>query len=90
MSTLLTIYVWFSILVLATYILVIFQTVATIKRKYPDYHGKRVPKIELIFGFFKIVVICFVPLLNIMTFWVTMFHTNELINTIIEKTIKGE
>lgn len=90
MSTLLTIYIWFSILVLVTYILVILQAAATIKRKYPDYHGKKVPKIELIFGFLKIVILPFIPLLNILIFWVTMFHTNELINSIIKKAIEGD
>ena len=90
MSTLLTIYVWFSILVLAILILIIFQSVATIRRKYPDYHGKKVLKIELIFSIFKMIVISFVPLFNILVFWVTIFHTNEVINTIVEKVIKGE
>ena len=90
MSTLLTIYVWFSILVLTTLILTIFQSVATIRRKYPDYHGRKVSKIELIFSIFKMIVISFVPLFNILVFWVTIFHTNEVINTMVEKMIKGE
>lgn len=90
MSTLLTIYVWFSILVLATLILIIFQSVATIKRKYPDYHGKKVSKIELIFSIFKMIIISFIPLFNILVFWVTIFHTNEVVNTMVEKVIKGE
>lgn len=90
MSTLLTIYVWFSILVLVTLILISFQSAATIRRKYPDYHSRKPPKIELIFSIFKMIIISFVPLFNILVFWATIFHTNEIVNTMVEKLIKGE
>lgn len=90
MNTLLTIYVCFSILTLVTFFLVILQAVATIKIRYPDYRGKTTPKIAVILSTLKMIILSFIPLFNILMFWCFIYHTDEIINNVIEGVMKEE
>ena len=89
MSFLIVIYMWFSILTFVTFWIAIFQASATLKRKYPNYHGN--PSIiEIISGFLRVTIISFTPILNILIFWVEVFHTDELIDAMIKKVTEKE
>lgn len=89
MSFLIAIYTRFSILTFVIFWLVIFQASATLKRRYPNYHGN-FSIIEFILGFLRVTIISFTPILNILIFWVIVFHTDELIDATIKKVMEKE
>lgn len=89
MSFLVVIYTWFSILTFVAYWFVIFQASATLKRRYPNYHGNSLI-IEFIFGFLRVTIISFTPVFNILVFRVIVFHTDELIDAMIKKVMEKE
>jgi hypothetical protein len=89
-NTLLVIYVWLSILTLAAFFLTILQSAATIKRRYPDYRGEKPSTSALVFGIFKMIIVSFMPLFNLLVFWVLIFHTEEVIDKMIEKVMEGK
>lgn len=89
MSFLIVIYMHFSILTFVNFWLAIFQASATLKRRYPNYHGNS-SIIEFILGFLRVTVISFTPIFNILIFWVIVFHTDELIDAMIKKVMEKE
>lgn len=92
MSVLVNFYVVSSILALIIYWFLILLTIATIKREYPDYRGnKNISMVEFVFSVLKVCFVCWLPLVNIAIVWAGIFHTNELVNSMVEKVMgKGE
>lgn len=85
MRTLLYIYLGISVLTNIFYLLTVLKTSHEFKRRYPNLKAPKSPLIDKIFIVFKGVLIHFIPIFNILLFFVYLFCDEKLEERTIEK-----
>lgn len=86
----LKIYIGFSIL---TFLMVLMQSYMVYKRferKYPDIikefsKNNKSGILEKIFSYIKILIICFIPIVNVLLFFVTLFESEEVERRVLKR-----
>lgn len=90
----LKIYIGFSVL---TFFVILMQTyilTKQIKRKHSDImqelsKNNKSGVLEKLFEYIKIFIICFVPIINILLFFVTLFNSEEVEKRALQRIKKG-
>ena len=90
---LLKIYIGFSILTFIMLMMESYMITKQLKRKYPELvkeynQNNKKTVLEVIFSYIKVFVSCFVPIINIVILYVSLFNREEMEEKSLNK-IKG-
>lgn len=84
------IYIGFSLLTFVTVLMQSYVIVKRLKRNHPEIISevKKNGILEKIFGWIKILIICFIPVINVATFYASLFKEEEVEEKVLKKSRK--
>lgn len=86
----LKIYIGFSVLTFLVILMQAYLLTKKIKRKYPDIIGEfsknnKSGILEKLFEYIRILIICFVPMVNLSLFIVVLFKAEDFENRVLQR-----
>lgn len=88
MITFLNIYIGFSLLTYATVLMTWYTINANILREHPELERKRIGGLETILQYIKILIMCFVPLLNLCMFFAFLMGSEQIEKRALDRISK--